>query len=268
MAVGSTTNNLAKLDAKTNPALNSLKADATNTSNADQAAKRLSDNFDDFMLLLTTQLQNQDPTEPLDTNQFTQQLATLSSVEQAVATNKNLETLISMTQNQQVNNAVGFIGKAVETDGAEAFLDGGKAKLAYDVPAGAAKVTLAVFDQAGKAVYTTDAPKTAGRQVFNWDGTNSFTGQKMADGLYAFGVVARDAKNSEIEGTKTYTIGKVTGVSLDNKEKGMQLTIENAYQVPLEDVLSVYEAEQLTNSPSTNNTNSTGTNNNNQGSGA
>lgn len=243
MAIEGIGNNLSKISAESNPGLNSLKADNGNLSGADAASKKLSDDFDNFMRLLTTQLQNQDPTEPLDTNQFTQQLATLSSVEQAVATNKNLEKLINMTQNQQVTNAVGFIGKAVETQGQEAFLDQGKAKLSYDVPAGAAKVTIAVFSQSGKPIYTSETPLTAGRQTFHWDGTNSFTGEKLPDGLYAFGVVARDAKGAELD-SKTYTIGNVTGVSLGDED--MELTINNAFTVPLSDVTTVYEAEEKT----------------------
>lgn len=258
MAIGSNTipAGIAKIDAASNPAVSSLKPDEAN-SKADSAGKRLADDFDEFMLMLTTQLQNQDPTEPMDTNQFTQQLVAFTGVEQSVQTNKNLEKLLSMTQNSQVNSAVGFIGKSVETDGVEAFLDKGQAEMSYVVPPGAAKVTLAVLDTTGKPLFTTDTPLSAGRQVYHWDGTNSFTGQKMKDGIYTFGVVARDAKGKTLE-TKTFATGKVTGISLGDED--LMLTLGGMIDVPLSKVISVREAAatpaatQVNNKTNTSNT--------------
>ena len=89
----------------------------SNPATSETARKSLSDNFDQFLLLLTTQLQNQDPTDPLDTNEFTSQLVQFSSVEQAVKTNTNLEKMLSLLQTSQLDTAVGYIGKAVEAKG-------------------------------------------------------------------------------------------------------------------------------------------------------
>ncbi|MGB1540522.1 MAG: flagellar hook assembly protein FlgD, partial [Rickettsiales bacterium] len=86
-------------------------------SKANQARSKLSGDFDTFLLLLTTQLQNQDPIEPLDTNEFTAQLVQFANVEQAIDTNSNLETMISMQQGTQINNAVNYIGNFVEAKG-------------------------------------------------------------------------------------------------------------------------------------------------------
>src|SRR5262249_10208809 len=71
------------------------------------AASQLAGNFDEFLKLLTTQLQHQDPLSPLDPNQFTQELVQFSSVEQQIQTNTSLSTLISLQQNAQVTSALG-----------------------------------------------------------------------------------------------------------------------------------------------------------------
>jgi flagellar basal-body rod modification protein FlgD len=228
------------INSATNPSTASLRPEDAKSvkSAAGNAAKKLSDNFDEFMLLLTTQLQHQDPTEPLDTNEFTAQLVQFSTVEQAVATNTNLEKLVSLTSGNQVNSAVSFIGKTIEMEGSSGFLKNSKAEFSYDVPAGAEKVTLTILNAQNQPVYTTNAPARAGKQSFVWDGTNSFTGKKMADGIYKFGLITKDAAGKTLE-TKTFTSGKVTGVALDKDE--LTLTVGDAFDVPMSKVISVRE---------------------------
>src|SRR5215469_6276624 len=80
---------------------------------ATSSKKQLSANFDTFLTLLTTQLQNQDPLQPMDSNQFTQQLVQFSQVEQQINSNQNLETLISATKNQTSQSAVSYLGKSL-----------------------------------------------------------------------------------------------------------------------------------------------------------
>src|ERR1700742_4679470 len=86
---------------------------ATATATQDVASKQLAGNFDTFLTLLTTQLQNQDPMNPMDSNQFTQQLVEFSQVEQQIDTNDNLKSLISLGQSRSTADAVGYLGKAV-----------------------------------------------------------------------------------------------------------------------------------------------------------
>ncbi len=78
-----------------------------------QAAQQLAGNFDTFLKLLTTQLQNQDPMSPMDSNEFTQQLVAFSSVEQQINTNDNLQSLIALSLSQQASAAVNYIGHSV-----------------------------------------------------------------------------------------------------------------------------------------------------------
>ena len=107
---------------------------AASTGQAASAQKTLSSNFDTFLTLLTTQLQNQDPLQPMDSNQFTQQLVQFSQVEQQINSNKNLESLIALTKSQTATNAVPYLGKTLTlTDGTAAVI-GGQAQWTYTVP--------------------------------------------------------------------------------------------------------------------------------------
>lgn len=253
---------LTAIDASKNPALASLKRDEANSA-ATGAGLKLADDFDSFLLLLTTQLQNQDPTEPLDTNQFTQQLVAFSGVEQSVATNKNLEKLITLNQSNTVGAAVGYIGKVVDTEGSQLALQNGVAVFSVDVPAGASSVTVGITDSAGKPLYSETAQVPAGQHDFGWDGTNSFGGPKAPDGTYTYGVVSRDAKGNVLE-TKTYTSGKVTAVSQDG-EKTI-LTLTGGLKVSMDKVTAVREAPNFstatTDNNNTDNTDNTDNNDN------
>lgn len=238
---------LGQIDSLTNPATNSLRredATAVGKSAADEAGAKVAKNFDEFMLLLTTQLQNQDPTEPLDTNQFTQQLATLSSVEQSVQTNKNLEKLISLSGANQVTSAVDLISKTVELPGSTAVLKNGKATFAADLPQGTSTVTMGVVDAAGKPVFSSSGRATAGRKDFVWDGTRSLGGTgKASDGVYTVGVVARDGAGKVLD-SKTYTTGKVNSVTMIDGE--LTLTLESGQKVKMQDVTAVKESPAVT----------------------
>lgn len=224
------------ISSSANPATETLKRDNAKGTAADQASTALADSFDEFMLLLTTQLQNQDPTEPLDTNEFTQQLVQFTGVEQSVQTNKNLETLIAQSNNQKTDSAVGYIGKYVETDGASGFLKDGKAAFSYDIPAGAQTASITVLDKFGKPVFTQTVEATEGSYSYGWDGTNSFDGTDMPDGVYSFGLSVRDLKGNLLDAA-TYTSGVVTSVALDGAEPVM--TLDGTLEVDASKIKSV-----------------------------
>src|SRR3954447_25525549 len=108
----------------------------------------LAGNFQTFLTLLTTQLQNQNPLDPLDTNQFTQQLVQFAGVEQQLKTNDQLTSLIAMQQTAQSTQALGFVGKTAVVDGSTATLT--KSQAVWDVSmAKAANVTLTITNGAG-----------------------------------------------------------------------------------------------------------------------
>ena len=111
-----------------------VSAAAAKGSTASTAAKQpmIAQNFDSFLMLLTTQLKNQSPLDPLDTNQFTQQLVQFASVEQQLRSNETLSALLSSAKNSTTSNAANFIGLQVTADGATTRLSGGKAEWAIN----------------------------------------------------------------------------------------------------------------------------------------
>ena len=195
----------------------------------------LSGNFDDFLTLLTTQLQNQDPLEPLDANEFTAQLVQFSGVEQAIATNARLDSLVQLQLNNQVVGAVGFLGNEVEANGDTAPLVNGAAEIGYEVPADMSGVTISILSQEGELVRTVSGDFTTGFHSLVWDGLDD-NGNTMPEGPYTFRVSGTGA-DEESTPIATSVFGTVTGVATGS-DGGMILEIDGI-AVPLADVLSV-----------------------------
>ena len=111
---------------------------AAATSPAQQASSlaggNLAQNFDDFIMLLVAQLKNQDPLDPISTNEFTNQIVQFASVEQAIATNTNLERMIALQRSNQITSAVGYLGKRIEAEGDTTALADGIAEWNYSLP--------------------------------------------------------------------------------------------------------------------------------------
>ncbi len=218
------------------PATSVLRRDDTSGSAADRASSALADEFDEFMLLLTTQLQNQDPTEPLDTNQFTQQLVQFTGVEQSVATNSNLERLIELTGNSTTDGAVNYIGRYVQSDGNSGLLRDSEGAFSYNLPVGTNTASITILDQAGRAVHTETVEASPGDHTYLWDGTNSFDNTDMPDGIYSFGLSVRDASGALID-AQTFTSGVVTSVNLSGTQP--VLTLGGTLTVDADNIQSV-----------------------------
>lgn len=167
------------------------------TNSTDPALKQLSGNFSTFLNLLTTQLKNQDPTSPMDTNQFTQQLVMYSQVEQQIQSNSNLKTLIAQGQSTASQMAMDYLGKKVSIMNGQASLIDGEATWTYNLPSAAASAKLTVTNSAGKVVYTGDAEKTAGNHNFEWDGKDNYGNAQPAGG-YKLTITAMDAGGAAI----------------------------------------------------------------------
>jgi flagellar basal-body rod modification protein FlgD len=174
----------------------------------------LGDNFQTFLTLLTTQLKNQDPQSPLDTNQFTQQLVEMSSVEQAIKQNDQLKQLIALQSSNQMISSLSLVGNSVEVNSSTAPLAGGTADFAYTVPTGVTTATLNVIDGNGRAVYSQPGDATSGRHAFQWDGKDT-SGTTLPDGGYSLQVIATKADGSTATVPVTAT-AKVQGVSVQN----------------------------------------------------
>jgi flagellar basal-body rod modification protein FlgD len=189
---------------------------ATTPSASVSATKQLSSNFDTFLTLLTTQLRNQDPLSPMDSNQFTQQLVQFSQVEQQINSNQNLESLISLTKSQASSDAVSYLGKTLTmTDGTAALMDG-KADWAYSLDNDASTSNLIVSDAKGHTVFTATGEKGAGLQSFSWNGKDN-TGRTLTPGAYTLKAVAKAPDGSAIA-TRIASQGVVSEVDLTGTE--------------------------------------------------
>lgn len=190
---------------------------ATPPTTASQASVTgLADNFDTFLTLLTTQLQNQDPLSPMDSNEFTKQLVQFSEVEQSIATNTNLEQMLGLLGASNAANTVALIGKEVTFAGGTNSLVGGKAKWNYSLADDAKEVSLTIEDESGKLVYVGTGETEAGSHEFNWDGKDN-SGSPLQDGIYTLTVTAKNIDNTSIE-TEVLSLGQVTGVQSGAEE--------------------------------------------------
>jgi len=143
----------------------------TNTSQMANSRSTIADNFDTFLSILTTQLKNQNPMDPLDTNQFTAQLVQFTGVEQQLKTNEFLETLMLSGQNTAKSDAVSYIGKEVTSSGKTGELSGSNAAFwAYSANAAAANAIITIKDAKGQTVYNKTGPLPIGPGTFRWDG--------------------------------------------------------------------------------------------------
>ena len=170
----------------------------TGATNQPDAMKQLSGNFSTFLTLLTTQLKNQDPTSPMDSNQFTQQLVMYSQVEQQITSNDNLKTLIAQGTSNAATLAAGYLGKKVSVTTGNASLSGGAANWTYNLSGNAATTQLSVTNASGKTVFTTTGQTTAGNSSFAWNGKDN-NGNQLPDGTYKLTVTAADSAGNDIK---------------------------------------------------------------------
>jgi flagellar basal-body rod modification protein FlgD len=184
------------------------------------AATGLAGNFSTFLKMLMTQLQNQDPTSPLDTNQFTSQLVQFSSVEQQINTNSSLTSLIQLTQSTGVLQSSAMVGHQVAVDTDHLTLQKGAAEVNFTTAA-AGQVAVAVLRDDGTQVATALVDATAGSNVWKWDGASPTLG-KMPDGSYRIAVVGI-AKDGTTQVLPTTTIGTATGVEQSGTSLQLQL---------------------------------------------
>jgi len=185
-------------------------------SAAARAQTQLSTNFDTFLTLLTTQLKNQDPLSPMDSNEFTQQLVQFSSVEQQINANKNLESLIALTKSRSASDAVSYLGKTLTLTDGNAALMNGQAQWAYSLDNDAATTTLSVLNASGRVVFSAPGDTGEGMHPFTWDGKDS-AGNTLPPGAYLLKVTARASDGSLVK-TRAASQGVVGEVDLTGSE--------------------------------------------------
>lgn len=220
--------------------VSAASAVAQNTNST--ALGKLNDDFQSFIKLLTVQLQNQDPTEPLDTNQLTDQITQFSQVEQQINTNKSLTKLLEANQNNAINTAVSYIDRFVDFDSDTFYQrEGTSPILSYKLPEQAQSVNVSITTESGKVLHSYEGETTAGKSIpITWDGKDT-NGNVVSKGKYKINIVAKNTKGDDIKASTTVT-DIVTEVSVENNE--VQLTIGDI-KIPADQVKSVkgYYAE-------------------------
>ena len=219
-------------------------ANATNRIGA--GSTMLASNFETFLTLLTSQLKNQDPLSPVDSNQFTAQLTQMAGVEQQLLTNDLLKGLLAAQGGGGLAGAATYIGKEATAAWSATKLTDGEATWSYELAENAASARLEVLDGSGNVVWSGDAPdKTTGVHDFTWDG-DATSGNDGQDGeVYSLRVVAKDAAGGAVD-SQVLTRGRITGVEMYNGEA--YLTVGNSI-LPLSTVIALEENRTATPTP-------------------
>jgi len=206
---------------------------ASSGSTASNALGSLTSDYSDFLTLLTTQLQNQDPTSPMDSSQFTSELVQFSGVEQQINTNTNLAQLVSLTQAGNISQASSMLGARVSATSTQLPLQDGNAALTFTAPT-AEPVNIAITDANGGNLYDASVNASAGANQWTWNGADS-NGGTLPDGAYNVAVTSTAA-----DGTTTAIPFTVTGTATSVDSTATNLTLNlGAVNLPFTSITSV-----------------------------
>ncbi len=209
------------------------KAQSGSFSELTGSKQTIAENFTAFLSLLTTQLKNQSPLEPLDTNQFTQQLVQFTEVEQSLKQNKSLESITAQLATMETSNAVSYIGSNVSASGVRTTLEAGRAEWRYNA-ASAGSAEISVIDRSGNVVWNETKPVTGGRDSFTWNG-QTLDGTTAPEGTYSIQMVGSDREGERIK-IETEVLGRVTEVEF---AAGGPVLVVGGTRVPLSSVRTV-----------------------------
>lgn len=206
---------------------------ALNGTNSKSSTNKAQDLQNSFLTMLTTQLQNQDPLNPMDNAQMTSQLAQISTLEGIQGLNTTLTKLLSSYNTSQALQAAGAIGSQVLTEGSNLVLSKGVTQGGVSLGSAADKVTVTIKNAAGAVVQTQDLGKqSAGIVAFAWDGKNA-SGTQLADGKYTFTIEASKA-GSKVTATPIQ-VGTVSAVVKNGSS--FELELSSGETVAFDEVL-------------------------------
>lgn len=200
------------------------------------SSQSLIGNYELFLTLLTTQIQNQDPLDPLDSAEYTNQLVQYSSVEQSIQTNQFLESMMASLATSQASSYVNYLGSEVTASGDTSMLQGGSASWSYSI-AEDATGAVEIKNASGAVIYSGDVELSAGSDTFEWDGVGNGN-TASPDGAYT---ISFDVKNSadSSESVNTEISGIVSKVDLST---GSAFLTVGGVSVPVTAVKSVRSA--------------------------
>ena len=217
---------------------------AASQSKSTLSRANLTESFDNFLNLLTTQLQHQDPLSPMDSSEFTHQIVQFAGVEQSIATNTNLEQLISLQQANRAASAIEYLGKRIEANGETTPLVDGYAEWNYALSEQAKSVKLTIADSSGNTVYSRAGGTDLGAHQLVWDG-NDDNGDPAPDGNYTLSVTAYNEEGKAMTPTTT-VVGHVTGI----ETQGDDLTLFVGQSgIPLSQVIAILDSRKAAATP-------------------
>jgi flagellar basal-body rod modification protein FlgD len=232
------------MSSTTNPVGSSSNSSASSGTSSAQSAIQSALNITpaDFLKLITTQLQDQNPMQPTDPTQFLGQLEQMSEVSSMQNMETSLNGLTSSLQSTQMANGAALLGQTVLAPGTTATLDsaggtgGGSVTGALQIPSGATSATVTIKDSAGATLDTlTLTPAKSGVTHFTWNGTNTL-GTAVPAGQYT---ITAQATNGSSSATLTPLIAaKVNSVTVDSSTNELDINTENG-SVPLSSVVSI-----------------------------
>jgi len=206
----------------------------TNSTDSNVAKKSLSENFDQFLTMLTVQLQNQDPLSPMDSTEFTNQLVMFSQLEQEIKANENLEQVVALQQSAEATAALSYLGTEIEAQSSAVYLDNGSTQFSYDMPAGAHTASITVFNADGAIIKTLPAESGPGHHSGSWDGLNEQS-VLQTDGVYSILVSAVDQDNAPLDPVAVFLKGTATGVT---QEAGQTFVQVGPINIPLTSIFA------------------------------
>jgi flagellar basal-body rod modification protein FlgD len=214
---------------------NSLANDVAATA---QSSQKLSQDFDDFLKLLTTQMTNQDPLSPVESTEFTNQLVGFSQVEQQINQNEKLEQLLSLQLSSMSTVALDYVGMDVSYLGNSAHFNGeDPVAVRYTIDDGAVEAKLHIYNDKQELIKTIDVDATGDNDAV-WDGTNKH-GEKLEAGNFTFEVDALDSDGNGVN-ADTAVPGKVVGIEAQNGL--VQLVLEGDYLIQIGSVITARES--------------------------
>ena len=209
----------------------SIASKSSSSSSTSTAATK-----DEFLTLLTTQLKNQDPLNPMDSAEMTSQLAQISTVDGITQLNATLSTMMSNLADTQASQAVSLVGQTVLANGSGLALSSSKGYGAFTLDGSADTVTATIKNSAGATVATLKlGDMKSGTHSFSWDGTTD-AGGTAADGTYTFSISAKN--NGSSVSNKTLSVGTVTSISRSGSTISANLGSLGAFA--LSDIVQVY----------------------------
>ena len=214
---------------------------AISSSNAASGAAKtartgLGEDLNTFLTMLTTQLKNQDPTNPMDTHQMTAQLVDFANVEQQIAQNQNLEDLVRLQSNNAEFGALNYIGRSIQIEGNETYVTPPGTTWGYQIDRAAASVDLHVMNAKGRSVYSETGNLTNSiRHQFSWDAKDG-KGNTLEPGNYSLMVIAKDVSGKAIDSTVD-SIGLVSGIK--SNTTGPSLLLGKDIAVALSEIMKI-----------------------------